>query len=75
MYDLTTSVFFRAGAVKDKGILKSGKLKSKTIGVMKEVEDDIKNPFEGPTKVTVGVFEMLKRVPMFTGSEDVKEWL
>jgi hypothetical protein len=61
--------------VKDKGILKSEKLKSKTMGVMEEVEDDIKNTFEGPTKVGVDVFKMLKRVPMFTGSEDVEEWL
>ncbi len=46
---------------------------------MEEVEDDDKNTFGGRAedvrKAGVDVFEMLKRVPMFTGSEDVEEWL
>jgi hypothetical protein len=73
--DLNTSIFGRVVAEKDLGrALKSRKTKSK-MGVMEEVGEDIKNPFEGRTKAGGDLFEMLERVPIFTGSEDVEEWL
>ena len=69
---LNTSVFGGAGRGKEEGTRKTGKPKS-MLGAMEEVDDDGKNPFEGRAKTGVYVFEMLKRVPMFTGSEDVEE--
>ena len=72
--DINTSVFGGLGGGKEEGTRKPGKPKT-VLGTMEEVEDDDKNPFGGRAKAGVDVFDMLKRVPMFTGSEDVEEWL
>jgi len=73
--DVNTSVFGGAGVGKGKGGQKSEKsipnLGVKELGnLQQETQQE-----EGRSRTRVDGFEMLKRVPVFTGSEDVEEWL
>ena len=60
--DVNTSVFGGAGVRKGK-VNELGNLQQET------------QQEEGRSRTRVDGFEMLKRVPVFTGSEDVEEWL
>ena len=69
------SVFGGAGVGKGKGGQKSEKL-IPNLGVneLGNLQQETQQE-EGRSRTRVDGFEMLKRVPVFTGSEDVEEWL
>jgi hypothetical protein len=73
--DGNTSVFGGAGVGKGKGGQKSEKsIPNLGVNELGNLQQETQQE-EGRSRMKVDGFEMLKRVPVFTGTEDVEEWL